>query len=602
MGDSPGLRYNIGIDIGGTNTDGVLYDYIDKKIAAFVKVPTIHASYAEAIESSLGALIRIIDGSVGEVASLNISTTVSTNALLEGKGEPSNLILIGFDRYSHIISDIERMIRPSSILKIKGGHTGWGRERESLDLYAVENFAKERRGELFTLSSIYSPRNPAHEIAAKRALVAAGAGHVTCSHELSYSRLNSVKRTVTAYLNTSLVPLAGRLVDDICLVAKKYGLTCPVMFLRSDSTLVPSSWCKKFPIEMIYSGPAASLRGAYYIAGYGNLDSFVFADIGGTSTDIGRIKNGKAVFSEEGAKIGSYRTMIPSLDIMSIALGGDSRAEIHGMEDVRIGPIRSIPLCMAAQDSGLRVETVIKDLLGCSDEVGRVSGEDTAGGLKSMTDSDRRKTGLEKWMARGYSCTPTDAFNAMNLSEVGDPEISKTAFSLIGETIGAAGSDLARAVAEKAHSMLESSISEYALECGHLPRVYVGAPARAFARLEDNEDKEIIVPINFDVAGAVGAATSSLELNCRIFIMHSFSDEIFIAFLPETTISSENYQDLLETAEKAAGEYLIRQAGNMGYNDAVIMFDKTFSYAGQSQDISALFSVSIECRAIVKNA
>ncbi len=106
-------------------------------------------------------------------------------------------------------------------MKVRGGHTGWGKERESFDPRAVENFAKDHRGELFTVSSMYSPRNPRHETAAKEILLANGSGHVTCSHELSYSKLNSVKRTVTAYLNTSLVPVANRLLDDISTIVNK---------------------------------------------------------------------------------------------------------------------------------------------------------------------------------------------------------------------------------------------------------------------------------------------------------------------------------------------------------------------------------------------
>ena len=132
-----GPRYNIGIDVGGTNTDGVLYDCVDKRIAASVKIPTEHASYAKAIDNALKALISGIDHKRSEVVSLNISTTVSTNALLEDKGEPSNLILIGFDRYPHIVSDIEGAIGPSSVLRVRGGHTGWGKERETFDTRTV---------------------------------------------------------------------------------------------------------------------------------------------------------------------------------------------------------------------------------------------------------------------------------------------------------------------------------------------------------------------------------------------------------------------------------------------------------------------------------
>ena len=83
--------------------------------------------------------------------------------------------------------------------------------------------------------------------------------------------------------------------------------------------------------------------------------------------------------------------------------------------------------------------------------------------------------------------------------------------------------------------------------------------------------------------------------------MHSFSDESFTAFLPETTISSENFQELLEMAEKAAGNILPGWP-SMGYHEIIITAEKAISYAGEAETVSTLLSASIECRAVVKNA
>lgn len=598
MRDKSDPRYNIGIDVGGTNTDGVLYDCVEKRIAASVKIPTAHSSYAKAIESSLKALISCCENNSSKVASLNISTTVSTNALLEGSGERSNLVIIGFERYPHIVSDIKMTIKPLSLLKVSGGHTGWGKERESFDRETVKNFIKGREGELFTVSSFYSPRNPEHETAAKKILLSNGSGHVTCSHELSYSKLNSVKRTVTAYLNTSLVPVANRLLDDINSVVKKYKISCPVMFLRSDSTLVPSEWCRRFPIEMIYSGPAASLKGAFYIAGSHNQRSFIVADIGGTSTDIGRIEKGKAIFSEEGAMIGSYRTMIPSLDIMSIALGGDSRIEISETKEIKVGPERSVPLCRVSEETGLFVDDFnLNDASDCIKDLPEHVE------LLSCTTKEVYLSSLEKWLAKGFSYTPTDAFNTMELSEVGNPEISKVASRLKGERYKTSGFDLAKQISVKANSVLGDSIKEYelkcGLKCGFMSRIYVGTPAKVFAKLEENKGFEIIVPEKFGVAGAVGAAVSSIELSCRVFIMHSFSEENFTAFLPEATMSSDNFQGLLDGAEESGKRYLVKLAKKMGFPKTRIISEKIFNYAGQTENISFLLSVSMELRAVV---
>lgn len=549
-------RYNIGIDVGGTNTDGVLYDCFEKRIAASVKVPTTHASYAHGIENSLRVLLASSPNGAGSIVSLNVSTTLSTNAILEGKTAPSNLILAGFKKYPHIVSEIEKTICPSAILKVKGGHTGWGMEREPLDIGAIIDFVKDRPGEPFTVSSYYSSRNPEHEIKAREILLSHGAGHVTCGHELSYSKLNSVKRTVTAYLNTSLVPITGKLLNDLSSVSKRMQLACPIMFLRSDSTLVPAEWCAKFPIEMIYSGPAASLRGISHLAEEGSRGICIVADIGGTSTDIGRIENGRGVFSKGGATIGSYRTMIPSLDILSIALGGDSRITLADDGDVRIGPERSLPICMTPREPGL-------------------SGGQLADGC----------------------LTPTDIFNVLGLASTGDPEASAAALSLFEKsTYGGAGA--AVKISDKVHRMLEDSIIRYLPGGGRLRRMYAGAPAGAFAGLSDDSEAEVTVPVNGDVAGAVGAAVSSVEFSCRIFIMRDFDDNNFTAFLPCGVVSSENFSELFKTAKMEAEIYLLELAKSMGYSHATVTAEEAFVYAGRVKDETTLLSVSIESRAL----
>ena len=339
------------------------------------------------------------------------------------------------------------------------------------------------------------------------------------------------------------------------------------------------------------------------MAGEENLKSFLVADIGGTSTDIGRMCGGRAVFSGEGAKIGNYRTMIPSLDIMSIALGGDSRAEIRGMDDVVIGPERSVPLCRIAEEKDIPETEVIRDIFQDPGEVKVIHASLSEDGSNAVSSNIRGcSASLRRWMAEGYSYTPTDAFNAMGLSAVGDPEISKAASRLTGKIAGIDSFDLASSVAGKARLMLESSISEYASKFCGLPRVYVGTPAKVFAELGIKSGFEIIVPENCGVAGAVGAATSSMELACRVFIMHSFSDESFTAFLPEATISSDDFPRLMEDTENAVTMYLMKLSGKMGFSDVKIVTNKDFSYAGDEKKISALLSLSIDCRAIVKDA
>ena len=144
-------RLTIGVDVGGTNTDGVLYDTEERRIISSEKIPTNHADYRDSIEAALGRLLRTADSE--EIISLNISTTLSTNALLEGKGAPVALVLIGYEDFPHIMDEILRTVSPAALLSVRGGHNGWGKEREPLDREALTRFAREEAGRLVALFS-----------------------------------------------------------------------------------------------------------------------------------------------------------------------------------------------------------------------------------------------------------------------------------------------------------------------------------------------------------------------------------------------------------------------------------------------------------------
>ncbi|MCR5335721.1 MAG: hydantoinase/oxoprolinase family protein, partial [Synergistes sp.] len=441
MADHPHRRFTLGIDVGGTNTDGVLYDTEKKAIAACTKEPTDHLDYKHSIDTALRKLLK--EASAQEIISLNISTTLSTNALLEGKGSPVALILIGYDDFPHIKEEILSVVSPSAFISISGGHTSWGVERKPLDLAAVTKFAGKYAGSYFAVSSLYSPRNPIHESAAADIIRKAGCAGITCGHEMARSRLNSVKRTISAYLNSSLIDVTHKLISGVEFCAASHGLSCPVMFLRSDSSLVGGSWCSRFPLETIFSGPAASMRGASLLAGVNEGDA-VIADMGGTSTDIGRIRGGSAVFSAEGATIGAYRTMIPSLEIHSAALGGDSAVRISDDGGITIGPERVVPCCRAAG---------------------------------------------------GGECgfTPTDAVAVLGAHQLGDWEKSAEAARVLGEKIALSGEEFARRVRGEVSAKLDRELAKE----GKGRRICVGAPAAAYS-----ESAACCVPHLAEIASA----------------------------------------------------------------------------------------------------
>ncbi|MDO5115508.1 MAG: hydantoinase/oxoprolinase family protein [Synergistaceae bacterium] len=530
-----------GIDVGGTNTDGVLYEPRERRVEGWVKIATDHSDYGGCVERALEALVS--GGAAGDIISLNISTTLSTNALLEGAGAPVNLVLIGFEDFPHIKKEILNAVSPAALLEARGGHNGRGIARAPLDEEALRSFAARHAGEYFALSSLYSPRNPEHELRAAELIREAGCAGLTCGHELARSKLNSVRRSVTAFLNSSLMPLTRRLISGVEASAARIGLECPLMFLRSDSSLVCADWCLRFPIETIFSGPAASMRGAMIIGGIQGGDALV-ADMGGTSTDIGLIRNGGALYSREGAEIGGYRTMIPSLEISSIALGGDSRVDAGEDGSLSVGLERVLPLCRG-----------------------------------------------------GLSYTPSDALCALGLLAAEEREKSLAASDAFGRRLGLTAEGFAKLVRAKTSARLLDAIS--AAGGGGLKKICVGAPTAAFVP-EGAEDW--LIPEAAAIASAVGAASASLSLSCSVSIVHNFFDESFSAFLPSRMIKGKDFEAIRAEAAAALDEHLRRQSRMMGFDGAETETEEEYEYFGDGKGLSSLAALTLNGRAVVRNA
>ncbi len=113
--------------------------------------------------------------------------------------------------------------------------------------------------------------------------------------------------------------------------------------LKCDGSVIDIKSAKLRPIETIFSGPAASIKGASYLSG---LDTCAVIDVGGTSTDVSIIKNGVPELCEKGAVVGGWQTRVKAIRMESSANGGDSH--VWFKKCIRIGPRRVMPLCVAA--------------------------------------------------------------------------------------------------------------------------------------------------------------------------------------------------------------------------------------------------------------
>lgn len=334
----------LGIDTGGTFTDGVLLDYNTHNILAAHKSLTTKRDFSIGIENVIAA-IDIQDPSAIQMVA--ISTTLATNAIAEGKGKRVALFLVGYDPELIQSFNFENDFATPNYYYIDGGHDLYGQEKEELDLEGLLSKVNQVKNQVdaIALSSYFSPRNPEHEIRARKAIASICDLPIVLGHQLS-TKLGSVERATTAALNASLLAILQDFIIAVRRAMERRGIEAPVMVVRGDGTLMSEEFAARTPVETIHSGPAASAIGGRFLSG---LDEALVVDVGGTTTDLALIQGGEVTISEEGATTAGYKTSVQAADLLSIGLGGDSHITLNRAKEVTIGPERVVPLAYLAQ-------------------------------------------------------------------------------------------------------------------------------------------------------------------------------------------------------------------------------------------------------------
>ncbi len=334
------MATKIGVDTGGTYTDAVLFDD-DRGVLADAKALTTPHDLSLGIGAALGQL------PVEEFAHIDlvsVSTTLATNAVVEERGAPICTLLPGYTEAQVKRSGLAEVLRQDPVVLLRGGHNAGGIEQMPLDLEEAERVVSKygREVSAFAVSSIFSVRNPAHEVALKQLIQEICDRPVTCGHELSAS-LHAPRRALTAALNARLTPFIRRLVDAVASELVLLGINAPLMMVKGDGSLVGMKTVLERPVDTVLSGPAASVVGACFLSGRKNA---LVADMGGTTTDIAVVTDGSPETRQDGALVGDWHPMVETLSVYSIGLGGDSEVRFAGGEGIGIGPRRVVPLCL----------------------------------------------------------------------------------------------------------------------------------------------------------------------------------------------------------------------------------------------------------------
>lgn len=474
----------LGIDTGGTYTDAVLYDEATRTVVAKAKAPTTHHELSIGICGAIDAVLATASMAPSRLELVSMSTTLATNALVEGKGRPVCAVIIGFDGDVLERAGLGDALGADPAIILAGGHDPHGGQAAPLDLDRLEaEIATVADSvEAFAVTAQFSVRNPEHELAAAAVIRRVTGKPVTLSHHLS-ARLNGPKRAVTAVLNARLISIIDGLVRTTERALVDRGVHAPLMVVRGDGSLVSAAFVRERPIETILSGPAASLVGAAHLT---ELREAIISDIGGTTTDIAVLRDGIPAVSPDGATVGGHQTMVSAVAMHTHGLGGDSRVRhderVVGASLV-IGPRRVVPLCQLAVDEpalvhGMldqhltylspgdldgvvliaeRYEERLTALEGIERTVLEAMGGRVAVAAQALTTLQMRRV-MERLVQRGVlqiaAFTPTDASHVLGIQATYDVAAARKAAELFAK-----GRDrMGRAIAPDADTISQLTI------------------------------------------------------------------------------------------------------------------------------------------------
>ncbi|MEO9166918.1 MAG: hydantoinase/oxoprolinase N-terminal domain-containing protein, partial [Aestuariivirga sp.] len=254
----------IGIDTGGTYTDAVVIDAVGHRILASAKAITTKGDLAIGVGDALRmAIAGVVSFNADHVKMVSVSTTLATNAIVEGHGGNVALALIGFDEAMEQRSGLAEAFGSMPIQRFVGGHDHAGREVAALDEVGLRAWAAAVGPTVtaFAVVSCFATRNGEHELRAAEIIATETGRPVTLSHQLA-DALDAPRRAQTSVLNARLVWRVSSLVEAVRSAMAELKINCPLMLMKGDGSLASAEAVAQRPIETVLSGPAASLIGA----------------------------------------------------------------------------------------------------------------------------------------------------------------------------------------------------------------------------------------------------------------------------------------------------------------------------------------------------
>ena len=583
-------RIRIGIDVGGTFTKAVAIDIKTGQIIGKSTIPTTHKAQKGVSEGIVTALSTILAESkieINEIELIAHSTTQAINALLESDTAKVGIIAMGVTpEKGNIIKRTtlnDAKYNSDQTLKTEHAFLDTAHLISESEVNQTISYLKEKGAQVIVATEAFGVDDPSNEMFVMKNAITHNIP-ATASHEISGIYGLEI-RTLTAAINASVLPKTFEVANYVEEAIKNAGVQAPVMIMKGDGGVTNMDTFRTKPILTILSGPAASVAGALL---YLKVSNGIFVEVGGTSTNICIIKNGKPEIRY--VTIKDHPTCIRSMDVRILGVAGGSMIKLKDKHVWKVGP-------RSAHIAGMRYSCFADPDVLKKGKIIHVKPKQNDADPYVAIQCD----------GETFAITNTCAANALGMIEKNDysyanQNSAKIAMELLGREIGVTGPEAAMSVIQTASFEITKTVSkilkEFKMDKNKTQIIGGGGGASVLVPFVA---KQLVIPYqkaeHAEVISSIGVASSMIQEELehtianptpeQISEMHKKIHQIMIdrGAVPESIVINSEY-----IAEKSL--LRVSATGNVELDSAdnaknVFTLDEAKNRASDTMGLSA---------------